>query len=122
MTGGLSAGAFVALGGVLAEVLLTDGPPSAWAAQRGIIRGMAAMTLRLDDDECDALRRQAEQEGRSMQQVVHEALREDLERRDPVRAGPTRPLRELLASWEPLGPPGVMSDVVALIREARETH
>lgn len=41
---------------------------------------MAAMTLRLDDDESDALRRWAEQEGRSMQQVVHDALREYFER------------------------------------------
>jgi predicted transcriptional regulator len=44
------------------------------------MRSMAAMTLRLDDDESDALRRRAEQEGRSMQQVVHEALREYFER------------------------------------------
>jgi plasmid stability protein len=41
---------------------------------------MAAMTLRLDDDDSDALRRRAEQEGRSMQQVVQNALHEYLER------------------------------------------
>jgi hypothetical protein len=41
---------------------------------------MAAMTLRLDDDESDALRRRADQEGRSMQQVVHDALREYFDR------------------------------------------
>jgi len=35
---------------------------------------------------------------------------------------PARSPSELLASWEPLGPPGVMSDVVALIREDRESH
>jgi plasmid stability protein len=83
---------------------------------------MAAMTMRLDDDQSDALRRRAEQEGRSMQQVVHEALREYFERHDAVRSAPTRSLRELLASWEPLGPPGAMTDVVALIREDREAR
>jgi plasmid stability protein len=45
---------------------------------------MAAMTLRLDDDESDALRRRAEQQGRSMQQVVHDALREYFERHESV--------------------------------------
>jgi plasmid stability protein len=45
---------------------------------------MAAMTLRLDDDESEALRRRAEEEGRSMQQVVHEALREYFQRRETV--------------------------------------
>jgi plasmid stability protein len=45
---------------------------------------MAAMTLRLDDDESDALRRRAEREGRSMQQVVHQALREYFERHESV--------------------------------------
>jgi len=45
---------------------------------------MAAMTLRLDDDESDALRRRAEQQGRSMQQVVHDALREYFERHASV--------------------------------------
>jgi hypothetical protein len=42
------------------------------------------MTLRLDDDESDALRRRAEREGRSMQQIVHDALHEYLERRATV--------------------------------------
>ena len=42
------------------------------------------MTLRLNDDESDALRRRAEQEGRSMQQVVHDALHEYLERHEPM--------------------------------------
>jgi predicted transcriptional regulator len=50
----------------------------------GIMLGMAAMTLRLDDDESDALRRRAEREGRSMQQVVHDALREYFERHESV--------------------------------------
>jgi hypothetical protein len=45
---------------------------------------MAAMTLRLDDDETDALRRRAEEEGRSMQQVVHDALREYFQRHRTV--------------------------------------
>ena len=44
------------------------------------MRLMAAMTLRLDDEDSDALRRRAEQEGRSMQQLIHDALREYLER------------------------------------------
>ncbi|MFB9742970.1 ribbon-helix-helix protein, CopG family [Pseudonocardia sulfidoxydans] len=39
------------------------------------------MTLRLTDDEADALRRQAEREDRSMQEVVREAVREYVERR-----------------------------------------
>jgi len=40
-----------------------------------------AMTLRLTDIEADALRRQAESEGRSMQDVAREAVREYVERR-----------------------------------------
>jgi hypothetical protein len=35
-----------------------------------------AMTLRLTDDEADALRRRAELEGRSMQDVARAAVRE----------------------------------------------
>jgi predicted transcriptional regulator len=35
-----------------------------------------AMTLRLDDEDNDALRAQAEAEGRSMQLVAHDAVRE----------------------------------------------
>ena len=38
------------------------------------------MTLRLTDDETAALRRQAEQESRSMQDVAREAVREYVER------------------------------------------
>ena len=37
------------------------------------------MTLRLADDEAAALRRRAEQEGRSMQDVVRQAIREYVE-------------------------------------------
>lgn len=39
-----------------------------------------AMTLRLTDDEADALRRRAEREGRSMQDVAREAVRDYVER------------------------------------------
>jgi hypothetical protein len=39
-----------------------------------------AMTLRLDDQENDALRRRAELEGRSMQDVVRQAVRDYIER------------------------------------------
>ena len=39
-----------------------------------------AMTLRLTDEETDALRRRASREGRSMQEVAREAVREYIER------------------------------------------
>jgi predicted transcriptional regulator len=39
-----------------------------------------AMTLRLTDDETDALRRRAEREGRSMQEVARAAVREYIDR------------------------------------------
>lgn len=35
-----------------------------------------AMTLRLSDDETEALRRRAQHEGRSMQEVARQAVRE----------------------------------------------
>lgn len=38
-----------------------------------------AMTLRLTGDEADALRRRADHEGRSMQDVVRQAVREYVE-------------------------------------------
>jgi predicted transcriptional regulator len=38
-----------------------------------------AMTLRLTDDEADALRRRAELEARSMQEVARQAIREYVE-------------------------------------------
>lgn len=38
------------------------------------------MTLRLTDDEADALRRRAQREGRSMQDVARTAVREYVER------------------------------------------
>lgn len=39
-------------------------------------RSRVAMNLRLTDDETDALRRRAEQEGRSMQEVARAAISE----------------------------------------------
>ena len=44
-----------------------------------------AMTLRLSDDESDALRAQAEAEDRSMQDVARAAVREYVERRAVLR-------------------------------------
>lgn len=38
------------------------------------------MTLRLSDEETDALRRRAEREGRSMQEVARAAVREYIDR------------------------------------------
>lgn len=40
-----------------------------------------AMTLRLDEQETEALRRRAEIEGRSMQEVAREAVRTYIEQR-----------------------------------------
>ncbi len=42
--------------------------------------GWVAMTLRLDPQETEALRRRAEHEGRSMQEVAREAVRAYIER------------------------------------------
>ena len=39
-----------------------------------------AMTLRLEEQEAEALRRRAAREGRSMQEVAREAVREYIER------------------------------------------
>ncbi len=39
-----------------------------------------AMTLRLDEEETEALRRRAELEGRSMQEVARQAVRDYIER------------------------------------------
>ena len=39
-----------------------------------------AMTLRLSEDETDALRRRAQREGRSMQEVARAAVREYIDR------------------------------------------
>ena len=47
------------------------------------------MTLRLTDDEADALRRRAETEGRSMQDVARQAVRDYVETNS--RLGPAQP-------------------------------
>jgi plasmid stability protein len=39
-----------------------------------------AMTLRLSDDEAEALRQRAEREGRSMQEVARSAVRDYIDR------------------------------------------
>ncbi len=41
---------------------------------------LMAMTLRLDDEETDALRERAAREGRSMQEVARQAVRDYIER------------------------------------------
>ena len=43
-------------------------------------RHLVAMTLRLDEQEADALRLRAQHEGRSMQEVARQAVREYVER------------------------------------------
>lgn len=43
------------------------------------------MTLRLTDEEAEALRVQAEREHRSMQEIARQAIREYVTRRDAVR-------------------------------------
>jgi len=51
--------------------------------QVGIARGLIvvmAMTLRLDEQETDALRRRAAREGRSMQDVARQAVRDYIDR------------------------------------------
>lgn len=40
------------------------------------------MTLRLSDEQAEALRRRAEKEGRSVQQVIHAAVDEYIARHD----------------------------------------
>lgn len=44
------------------------------------MHGSMAMTLRLTDDETEALRQRARREGRSMQAVAREAVRDYIER------------------------------------------
>jgi predicted transcriptional regulator len=64
-----------------ADVLAAVGSRFRWLGgiNIGIIEYMA-MTLRLDDQETDALRQQAEHEGRSMQEIARQAVREYVER------------------------------------------
>jgi hypothetical protein len=62
----------------------TDGPMDtaandAWAGIIRDTRTCMAMTLRLADDETEALRRRAELEQRSMQEVARQAIREYVE-------------------------------------------
>lgn len=52
------------------------GPPSLVS---GRYRRSVVITLRLPDDESEALRRRSELEGRSMQDVAREAVREYVE-------------------------------------------
>ncbi len=54
---------------------------SAWSWVSGVIPWSSmAMTLRLTADESDALRQRAKREGRSMQDVAREAVREYIDR------------------------------------------
>jgi len=46
-------------------------------------------------------------------------VREDAGR---VVVEPARSMRDLFASWEPLGPPGVMADAATIIREDRDSR
>jgi predicted transcriptional regulator len=59
-----------------------------------------AMTLRLSDDEAEALRAQAAREGRSMQEVARSAIRDYVNRRTVTRQEALRRIveedRELL--------------------------
>lgn len=64
------------------------------------------MTLRLTDDESAALRRRAEQESRSMQEVAREAVREYIEnhsRSDLLDAVLDRELPRYAEALERLG-------------------
>ena len=65
-----------------------------------------AMTLRLTDDEADALRRRAQLEGRSMQEVARQAVRdyiEDESRRDLLDRVLDRELPRYAEALERLG-------------------
>ena len=65
--------------GVLLHGRGANGKAGCAGISRGIVAPMA-MTLRLDDQETDALRRRAELEGRSMQEVARQAVRDYIER------------------------------------------
>ena len=60
-----------------------------------------AMTLRLTDDETEALRAQAEAEGRSMQDIARAAVREYVDRRT-LRVRVERALDELTPRYADL--------------------
>lgn len=58
-------------------------PPGRRRRQVGIAHGIIvvmAMTLRLDEQETDALRQRAAREGRSMQDVARQAVRDYIDR------------------------------------------
>lgn len=57
--------------------------PTIRGTTSGTIRVMA-MTLRLDDDETDALRKRADFEDRSMQEIARTAIREYIEQHSRV--------------------------------------
>lgn len=65
-----------------------------------------AMTLRLDDQETEALRKRAKHEGRSMQEVARQAVRDYIERtskRDLLDAVLGRELPRYADALERLG-------------------
>ncbi len=65
-----------------------------------------AMTLRLDEQETEALRKRAEHEGRSMQEVARQAVRDYIERtskRELLDAALDRELPRYAEALERLG-------------------
>lgn len=60
--------------------MTTAGRLHAWYHADTVV--FMAMTLRLSDEDVEALRGRAEAEGRSMQEVVRSAVREYLDRRE----------------------------------------
>jgi plasmid stability protein len=65
-----------------------------------------AMTLRLDDDETQALRARADREGRSMQEVAREAIRryvEQTSKRELLDSALDRELPRYAEALERLG-------------------
>jgi len=69
-------------------------------------RSLMAMTLRLDEQETEALRKRAEREGRSMQEVARQAVRDYVERtskRELMNAVLDRELPRYAEALERLG-------------------
>jgi predicted transcriptional regulator len=65
-----------------------------------------AMTLRLDEQETEALRKRAEREGRSMQEIARQAVRDYVERtskRELMNAVLDRELPRYAEALERLG-------------------
>ena len=79
------------------------------SSTRGITGGIIvvmAMTLRLDADETEALRKRAELEGRSMQDLARQAVRDYIERtskRELLEAVLERELPRYAEALERLG-------------------